>query len=193
MTDQASTEEPCPNLHTEESWWGKRRRALLMLRGMLEHADPGVLARLRRMAPEQPPAEFFRFSVAALDDVLPQSGRWRHEQESRWAAIVKLMAIALGTNPRAGGLLSDEPLGKALALAGVSEMRVLRLLDAGDAQLVEHSRHVVHQLVSKGRAFRIDDFADLLLSSGEIAENARREIASSYYRHQDDAQKRRPE
>ena len=137
------------------------------------------------MDPEEPSEKFFRFSVALLDELLPEKGKWRREQENRWAVVVKLMALALGTSPREGGLLADVPLGQALAKANVSEMRVLRLLDARNEQLAELSRHIVHQLVSKGQPFRIDDFADLLLSRGEAAENARREIASSYYRHQD--------
>lgn len=186
MTQQPPTNGTPEDVPKQEPRPNPKREALFGLRAMLEHADPGALARLRRMDPERPPAEFFRFSVAVLDDLLPTTEARRRSQESRWAAIVKLMAIGLGTNPRGGGLLSAVPLGQSLAQAKIAEMRVLRLLDARDAQLMELARHVVHQLVSKGVSFRIDDFAHLLLSSGERAESARREIARSYYRHLND-------
>lgn len=186
MTQPSPTDGTREDVPKQDPRPNPRRQALSRLRGMLEHADPGALARLRHLDPERPPAEFFRFSVAVLDELLPTTEKTRLALESRWAAVVKLMAIGLGTNPRGGGLLSAVPLGKALAQAKMSEMRVLRLLDARDAQLMELTRHVVHQLVSKGVSFRIDDFAHLLLSSGERAESARREVARGYYRHQND-------
>jgi len=149
-------------------------------------ADAGLLARLRRLDAASPPPAFFRVSVDVLDDLLREKGHWREQDESRWAVVVQAIAIALGTSPTSGGLLGNVPFGQALALADVAEMRLLRLLDAEDAQLPDLMRHVIQQMVSKGQVFAITDLADLVLArSAQYREGARRQIARSYYRQHD--------
>ncbi len=158
-----------------------RSRVLGALRHTLERADPGVLARLRRADPRSPPPDFFRVSVDVLDEILPGRGPIRDEQETRWAVIVQAMAMALGTNAKSGGLLGGAPFGKALATAGVAEMRMLRLLEAEADQLPALTRQLVSQLVSRGEPFSVGDLAALVLDRDP--ERARREIARNFYRH----------
>jgi len=157
-----------------------RRELVGKLRGVLEHADPGTLAALRRADPTSPPPAFYRLAVAVLDEhlaYLGDSGRRRDEMESRWTIVVSAMA-------NAQGFLAAVPLGEALAKAGVAEMRFLRLLEASTAQLPELVRNVVHQLVQKGQPFDPNDLADLVLA-GDDDRCPRRKIARSFYRHAD--------
>lgn len=156
----------------------KRHSAVAALRYALEAADPGTLAALRRLDPSSPPAAFYRVTVSALDDHLPEKGNRRDELEARWAVVVAAMATA-------HGLLKPIPLGEALAKAGVAEMRVVRLLEAHEPQLAAVVRNVVHQLVQKAQAFEPNDLADLVLTDGtRHARESRRRIARSFYRHE---------
>ncbi|MCG8555121.1 MAG: type I-E CRISPR-associated protein Cse2/CasB [Proteobacteria bacterium] len=162
-----------------------RRGSLRALRQALQHSDAGTLAQLRRTKPESPPLAFFRVSAGVLDDLLPFQAGARERAESRWAALLQLMAMALGTQPDTGGLLGRVPLGEALARADVAEQRVLRLLEARDDLLADLARGIVGQLVSKGQTFRLDELADLILDPDvHVAETARRRIARDFYRHQ---------
>lgn len=161
-----------------EAKQSKRHRAVAALKRILENADPGTLAALRRAEPASPPPAFYRVTVDALDDVLPEEGPRRSAEEVRWAVVVAAMA-------NAGRFLAHVPIGEALAKAGVAEVRVVRLLEAHDAQLADLVRNAVHQLVQKGQPFDPNDLADLVLSDGgERERDARSRIARSFYRHQ---------
>jgi CRISPR system Cascade subunit CasB len=151
-----------------------RARVLAALRHTIEAADPGTLAALRRAKPADPPAAFYRITVDLLDDDLPEAGPHRKAQEDRWVVVVAAMASAVG-------FMAKVPLGKALADAGVTEMRVTRLLEARDSQLADLVRNVVHQLVQKAQAFDPSDLANLVLSDSD---EPRRSIARSFYRRQ---------
>lgn len=169
------------SLPTQPSAEPRRHRAVAALGRALnpKHADPGTLAALRRADPTSPPAAFYRVTVAVLDEYLPEAGPVRDALEGRWVIVVSAMA-------NAAGLLARVPLGEALARAGVAEMRVLRLLEAQDSQLPDLVRHVVHQLVQKAQPFDPSDLADLVLTAGtERAQEPRRRIARSFYRHAD--------
>lgn len=149
--------------------------SLYTLLGRLRHAEPGALAALRRLDPESPPPAFFRLTVDLLDASSPASGGVRDALETRWAVVARELA-------RAGDvLLAPVRLGEALARAGVAEMRVLRLLEARDAQLYDVLRTVVHQLVSKGQPFDPRQLAKLVVRGDE---HIRRAIARDFYRHQ---------
>ena len=155
----------------------RRHRAVATLRRILEDADPGTLAALRRAEATSPPAAFYRVTVGALDEHLPEGGRYRDAIEARWVVVVSARASAVD-------FLSGVPLGEALARAEVAEVRVLRLLEAHDAQLADLVRHVVHQLVQKAQPFNPNDLADLVLTDGtERAQDPRRHIARNFYRH----------
>ncbi|MBI4705394.1 MAG: type I-E CRISPR-associated protein Cse2/CasB [Deltaproteobacteria bacterium] len=154
-----------------------RHSAVWALVHALEGADPGTLAALRRIRTDALPPAFFRVAATTLDEHLPESGPSRERLETRWAVVVQAMAMASESR-----LLGRVPLGKALAEAGVAEMRVLRLLEAHDELLADVVRTVVHQLVSKARTFSPTDLADLVLDDGsEHAERARRRIARFFY------------
>jgi CRISPR type I-E-associated protein CasB/Cse2 len=190
VTEQNALEQETPapvSLEVKpESRHTARLRSLRALQWLLKRADAGTLARLRRGDSRSPPPDFFRVSVDLLDEVLPEKGERRDREESRWAVLVSVIAIALGTTPQTGGLLGSVPFGRALARAGVAEMRVLRLLEADDDQIAALVRHLVHQLVSKGQPFSLNDLADLVLDNGtERCERARRSIARDFYRHDD--------
>lgn len=157
-----------------------RHRAVAALRHVIESLDPGTLAALRRADPASPPPAFYRVTVSVLDDYLPEGGPRRLEQETRWAVVVSAMATAFSAK---AGLLARVPLGEALAKAGVAEMRVVRLLEAQDAQLPDLVRNIVHQLVQKAQPFDPNDLADLVLSDNDNRA-ARSRIARSFYRHE---------
>lgn len=163
---QASTESP-------------RRRLIAALRQRLSHADPGTLAALRRASgSDSPPAAFYRLTVGILDEEyekLPEAGPYRDRFEARFSVVVSAMASALA-------FLASIPLGKALADADIAEMRVLRLLEAGETQLAEIVRGIVHQLVQKGQPFDPQDLADLVLNPE--SPSPRRRIARDFYRYQ---------
>ena len=73
----------------------RRHRAVGALRRILESSDPGTLAALRRADPVSPPLAFYRVTVDALHDVLPEDGDRRTAQEGRWAVVVSAMATAV--------------------------------------------------------------------------------------------------
>lgn len=142
-------------------------------------SDPGTVAALRRADPCSPPAVFYRLTAHLLDEHMPEVGPLRDAYESRWVVIASAMASAKGL-PESG-----PPLGEALAKAGVSEMRVVRLLEAEPGQLPDLIRHAVQQLTQKGQAFDPIDLAYLVLSAGtDRARRPRRSIARDFYRHQ---------
>lgn len=150
-----------------------RRRAVGRLRRAIENADPGTQAALRRIrSPDDRPAAFFRVAVDILDEVLPADGPHRDRVEGRWAILASAVA-------NADGFLGTTPLGKALADANVAEMRVVRLLEAGDATLGDMVRNIVHQLTQRGQPFDPNDLADLVLSTSP---EPRRRIARAFYR-----------
>ena len=156
-----------------------RRRAVNALWEKLKHADPGTLAALRRSAgSEAATVAFYRFATGILEDHyenLPDQGEWRDLLDARWSVVVAAMASGKD-------FLARISLGRALAEADVAEMRVLRLLEAGEAQLPEIVRTLVHQLVQKGQPFDPHDLADLVLEPE--SEWPRRRIARDFYRHQ---------
>jgi CRISPR type I-E-associated protein CasB/Cse2 len=162
---------------SRETPWTRRRAAIKAVRAALASADPGTLARLRRSKPSSPPPDFFRIAVGRLDKVIAPGGERRERDESRWALLMKIMAMV-------GDLLGNVPFGEALAHAKVAERRVLQLLEAHEEQLPALTRQVVSQLVSKGQEVDITELANLILDHGsDGAEKARRQIARSFYRH----------
>ena len=136
---------------------------------------PGDLAQLRRLDPERPDGRAFwqlvaHHAPAALDD----------ERAARALAIC-LRGMAIMRE-----FLAGEPrrLGTALAEAGVTELRVLRLLRADADRLAEELRQLARLLASKGEAGRFDwgEAYDLVRSAGTEREaEVRRRIARDYY------------
>lgn len=140
--------------------------------------SPGDVAQLRRMTEADPhcPA-FWRIAATALEPAgaLPQ-GALRDEAERRWAVLLNAMALGADLHaPRA-------PLGRALAQAGYSDLRFVRLLRARGSAFADAARSAARYLAAKATPFDFRDFARLVLSEGRAdEETVRRRIARTYY------------
>ncbi len=144
---------------------------------MEHHLSNGDLAQLRRTSPENPytPALW-----KVLLSYVPESwtkGSRQDEKECRWAAILQGMAMTVGLHS------PSTPLGYALAQAGWSDLRFVRLMQARGDSLVKEVRRLASFLASKSQPADWSDIAQLLLNQdGEWAERHRRRIARDYYR-----------
>jgi CRISPR system Cascade subunit CasB len=141
--------------------------------GMLTTGDA---ATLRRMDPRHVDAPFLKLVGLVLDAQLPVDPAAREPLETRWAAIVVGLAH-LGVLHRPG-----VHLGAALADAGFSELRLVRLLRADEERLIDDLPAVARFLSARGVAADWTDAARLLLSAGRSDdETVRRHLARDYY------------
>ncbi len=148
------------------------------LHAALGGMSAGDRASLRKMRPDDlhQPA-FWKLSTGILQPVLPpDSTPLRDAQERRWAVVVAAAAAA-----------NHSPamrFGAALARAGLSELRLVRLLRARGEQIPDAVRTVAHQLVTAALPFDFAELAWLVLSEGRDDEDrARQQIARDYYRN----------
>ncbi len=143
----------------------------------LGDAGTGALAELRRLTPNDPggPA-FWRVVVTRLDPELPAGGDPRDAALRRWAVILRALAALDGLhNP-------GRRLGAALAEAGVSELRLNKLLRTSGEPLFDQVRAVTHQLATAAAPVDLTGLARLVLSDGQPHEQAvRQTIANDYY------------
>lgn len=151
--------------------------------GKIDHAmtsgrlSTGDLAELRRISPDQPytPALW-----KVLLNFVPESwtaGGGRDEKERRWATLLMAMGMNAGLHD------PSSRFGSALARAGFSELRFVRLLRARDERLVEEMRRLAGFMSSKGAPANWTDAAHLLFEQeGDWAERHRRRIARDYYK-----------
>jgi CRISPR system Cascade subunit CasB len=144
----------------------------------IEHQlSTGDLAELRRISPEEP---YTSALWKMLLEYVPESwvgGAKRDEKESQWAALLMGMSMTGGMHR------FDIPIGQALAEAGWSELRFVRLLRSRSKRLFEEVRRIARYLSSKSQKANWADIAQLLLNQdGEWAEKHRRRIARDYYR-----------
>jgi CRISPR system Cascade subunit CasB len=141
---------------------------------------PGDVAELRRLKPEDPASPaFFKLIVAAIDsdEQLPATGPARDAAEKRWAAVCQVAANTAGLH-RPGA-----KLGGALQQAGLSELRLVRLLRAEGETLFVEVRRLGQFLASKAQPFDLVELARLVLvQDGELADSLRRGIARNYFR-----------
>ncbi len=137
----------------------------------------GDVAQLRRISPSAP-------YTPALWKVLlmyvPEAwiaGLDRDAKEQQWAVLLMALATARGShNTRVS-------LGQALAHAGWSELRFVRLMQARNEALFMEVRRVASFLASKAQAADWGDVAKILLNQeGDWAERHRRRVARDYYR-----------
>ncbi len=138
----------------------------------------GDVAELRRLQPDDAScAAFWKVCATRLATLLPGDERSRVVAERKWAVILRAMAELEGLHA------SGARLGVALATAGVTEARVLRLLRARAELLEDAVRHVAHQLASRATPSDQSEFALLVLSerSESWAEIVRRQIARDFY------------
>lgn len=142
-----------------------------------EAMAPGDVASLRKLRPGAlwSPA-FWRILVVNLSQELPAGGQARLDTERNWAVILQAVAQLRGLHE------PETSLGRAMARAGASEPRLLRLLRAGDEPLADAVRTAAHQLAAAGQAVDCADLARLVLSDGRRDEQLVRErIAYDYY------------
>ncbi len=151
---------------------------VLKLCRAIETMSPGDRAQLRRLRPgEVYPPPFWRLAAGPLAPEFEGLGQVTLEaREQAWALVAAAMA-------RTGmPFNSKQRLGKALAEANVSELRVLRLLRAESAQLPAQAHSITQLLASKGQPIHWIDFARLILSTGRSDhERARQQIARDYF------------
>jgi CRISPR system Cascade subunit CasB len=134
----------------------------------------GDLAELRRINPEKP-------YTPALWKILfhhvPDHDQLSPSRERRWAILLQAMATCVGLH---------EPsidFGAALAEAGWSELRFVRLMEARGDSLDKQLRRLAKYLASKNQEANWADAAWLLfVQEGQHAKNTRQLIARSYYR-----------
>lgn len=141
----------------------------------IENMGAGDRAALRKLQPGavQVPA-FWRLSTSVLAPALDRKGVRRSDAEDQWATILATMERTQHAKHR--------HLGAALAAAGVSEMRVTRLLRAHGPALADAVRAVAHQLETSAQPFDQAELAWLVLSDGHRDEDdSRRQIARHYY------------
>lgn len=143
-----------------------------------EQLSNGDVAELRRAGPESPFSPAL-WKLLVMLDITSSSGvdEAQDAYERRWSVIFNGMAITAGLHSM------ESPLGSALANAGFSELRLVRLLEARGDALHDAVRHMAQFLASKATPTNWIDVARLVLSThSETRESIRRSIARHYYR-----------
>jgi CRISPR system Cascade subunit CasB len=130
---------------------------------------PGDRAALRRGGPPG----FIFWKITQAFGLSTQ----KEEGEQKAAVVLQALATLAGNHNR------HKELGEALALAGLSELRLGRLLKAQDAPLHDEVRAVARYLSVKAKDADLYQLAALvLIEQDEAAEQLRRRIARSYFR-----------
>jgi CRISPR system Cascade subunit CasB len=140
-----------------------------------QNLSRGDQAELRRGTPGAAP--FWRVLHQAgidLDTLVPR-------QAERWRVLLTALAHARRYDP-------NVPLGRALAEAGWSEVRFVRLMEAEPDTLGVLLRRCAQYLNNKQQAANWNDARKLLFYAGEDAERERLRIARDYYRARFDAE-----
>lgn len=153
----------------------------------------GDLAELRRMNPEAPDAAAF-WRLTARHGLLGQP-----RLERKWGLILRGVALMTPTG-RTKGSAHDEtiPVGKALFIGGdagrttgyYSEARLNRLLTARGPMLTSLLIRMFRMMATANQPFDWVQMAELILNDGykeRAAERVRRNIASTYYRAENSA------
>lgn len=136
----------------------------------------GDSAALRRMDPRKPASAFFKISGVVLADQLHSHGDARHEQETRWSAIIVGLAYMANLHR------PEKSFGRALVDAGFSELRFSRLLRADGDRLVDDLPMVARFLAAKQVPADWAQAAWLILSAERSdEEKMRRSLARDYY------------
>ncbi|HMQ22633.1 MAG TPA: type I-E CRISPR-associated protein Cse2/CasB [Planctomycetota bacterium] len=138
----------------------------------------GLKAELRRMREgDVDCSAFWKIAVRHLADELEGPEENVSDRERRWGVILSTLA-SMPHRHRPG-----RRLGAAMAEAGVSEARVLKLLRARGSAVPDTFRAVCHQLETASQPVAWSELAHLILSEGRSdEERVRRRIARAYYR-----------
>jgi CRISPR type I-E-associated protein CasB/Cse2 len=171
---QVSTPTARPGPHAVRKAVGSA--AYAMVHGQVSPGDVAALRRLEANDPSTPAFWKVISSIIAPHLELPNGGPALDRAERQWAVILNATA-------HLGGLHNPaRPLGAALAAAGLSELRLSRLLRASGDSLPTVVRTTARYLAAKGEPADLGDLAELVTSDGfSSSEQVRRRIARSYY------------
>lgn len=141
--------------------------------------SPGALAELRRLSVQNPfsPTVWRLLTDSRFDMILAGNTKQVAKAEFQWSLIIHMLALTPGQhNP-------TQPLGKALASNGFSEIRLNRLLKSQDDQLLDQIEKTARFLKSKGVDFDAYELAALILAQPKTTRGdaVRNWIARSYY------------
>lgn len=135
----------------------------------------GDIARLRRLKPGQVAGSVLWRLIP--EEALPSGEPALVEAELRWSAVLSAMALAKGLHAR-----GRRP-GVALAEAGLSELRLSRLLEARGERLLGEIRSLGRLLNAKAVTVDWSDVAWLVFGQdSDRHESSRRNVARDYYR-----------
>jgi len=167
--------QPAHNAHDDDLSSTVHSIAGYLARGEYEGGiSTGDLAELRRINPDEPytPALW-----RILLNFVPHDDTISEERERRWAILLMAMATCADLHD------PSTDFGTALAEAGWSELRFVRLMEARDDNLDKQLRRVAQYLASKSQQANWADAAWLLfVQEGDHATATRQRIARSYYR-----------
>ena len=135
--------------------------------------DPGIVASLRRLDPDEPITPTF-WGLYYQTGAHELRGWWR--APVLWAHCFRLQAFLAGLHDRAISL------GAALALAGLSELRFERLLRARGEALHKGLQQAVLYLRAQQQACNHVDLLWLLASVPERDQEFRIRLAGDFYR-----------
>ena len=136
----------------------------------------GDLAELRRISPDRPFTPALWKLLIRIGAQQPLGGLKESTYERRMATLAMGMAFCARLHDY------HVPLGRALADAGWSELRFVRLMEARGEKLEVHIRRMAQYLASKSQAANWTDVAWLLLGQDwSTAEETRLRISRSYY------------
>lgn len=178
ITHDALITENTENKHVT-SFYSLIRKVTGKIAGYMETEgilSNGELAQLRRISPEQPFTPALWRLLMMLE--LQQAPEWmsQHQWERRWALILMAMAHCRGLQN------FEISFGEALAKAGWSELRFVKLMKSKDQLLETQIRQVSRFLAGKNQPANWAEAAELILyQSGEAAEKIRVNISRKYY------------
>jgi CRISPR system Cascade subunit CasB len=179
MTDSTPADTSAAPTSNEEV---SPRAAVGTIAGLLAgdgFLSSGERATLRRVDPQCPVTPALWRVLGQTHQLAPD--RLPEDQKRRWERRWGLLILGMAHVP---GLHRYEvPLGAALARAGWSEMRFVRLMEAGADALPVLIRRMAQYLASKEQPANWDDVRQLLFSvDRDYGEDVRLRIARSYYR-----------
>lgn len=171
-TESSETERP--NLATAV---GRAARMMHPDDGSLPNGDRAALRRVNPEAPVTPALwkVLHGLNIPGPDPQYSTSEAAVAQYERNWGLLLMGMAHCAGLHDY------DVPLGKALALAGWSELRFTRIMEADDETLPKLLRRMAQYLASKDQAANWADVAFLLFTRGDGGHKVRLRIARAYY------------
>lgn len=145
--------------------------------GSLSNGDRAALRRINTDAPVTPALwkVLHHLGIPEPDPQYGTSDAAVARYERRWGLLLMGMAHCAGLHDY------EVPLGKALALAGWSELRFTRLMEADDETLPTLVRRMAQYLASNDQRANWADVAYLLFSRGDGGHKVRLRIARAYY------------